>query len=313
MKAFLDLLVQGVLTLNQISCGVGVPRNNSYREKTLESFSDYHVHPDYSLDASGTIDQYCQKALELDLKEICFTTHYDTDPKRKDEDPFMRIDGKIVPLSEENVKSYIEDVRRANEVYSPMGLSVKAGLEVDYAPHIEERLRKDLASLDLDYILGAVHCLDHIAISASKEAESYFKRKSLKELCLEYYEVLGKAVETDLFDAIAHLDIYRKYGQAFYGEEVLTAHRGLVEPVLELMVENDVGMEINTGLLRKGHKEFSPGLEILNLALKINVKIIAFGSDAHKVSHLGKDIKEAYLLVETLKRMAETKIETSAE
>jgi histidinol phosphatase-like PHP family hydrolase len=54
-------------------------------------------------------------------------------------------------------------------------------------------------------------------------------------------------------------------------------------------------------------------LEILNLALKINVKIIAFGSDAHKVSHLGKDIKEAYLLVETLKRMAETKIETSAE
>lgn len=313
MKAFLDLLVQGVLTLNQISCGVGVPRNNSYREKTLESFSDYHVHPDYSLDASGTIDQYCQKALELDLKEICFTTHYDTDPVRKDEDPFMRIDGKIVPLSEENVERYIENVRRANKIYSPMGLSVKAGLEVDYAPHIEERLRKDLASLDLDYILGAVHCLDHIAISASKEAESYFKRKSLKELCQEYYKVLGKAVKSGLFDAIAHLDIYRKYGQDFYGEEILIAHRGLVEPVLELMVENDVGMEINTGLLRKGHKEFSPGLEILNLALKMNVKIIAFGSDAHKVSHLGKDIKEAYRLVEKLKREAKIKIETGAK
>lgn len=313
MKAFLDLLVQGVLTLNQISCGVGVPRNNSYREKTLESFSDYHVHPDYSLDASGTLDQYCQKALELDLKEICFTTHYDTDPVRKDEDPFMRIDGKIVPLSEENVERYIENVRRANKIYSPMGLSVKAGLEVDYAPHIEERLRKDLASLDLDYILGAVHCLDHIAISASKEAESYFKRKSLKELCQEYYKVLGKAVKSGLFDAIAHLDIYRKYGQDFYGEEILIAHRGLVEPVLELMVENDVGMEINTGLLRKGHKEFSPGLEILNLALKMNVKIIAFGSDAHKVSHLGKDIKEAYRLVEKLKREAKIKIETGAK
>ncbi|MCJ7577407.1 MAG: histidinol-phosphatase [candidate division Zixibacteria bacterium] len=279
----------------------------------MESFSDYHVHPDYSLDASGTIDQYCQKALELDLKEICFTTHYDTDPVRKDEDPFMRIDGKIVPLSEENVERYIENVRRANKIYSPMGLSVKAGLEVDYAPHIEERLRKDLASLDLDYILGAVHCLDHIAISASKEAESYFKRKSLKELCQEYYKVLGKAVKSGLFDAIAHLDIYRKYGQDFYGEEILIAHRGLVEPVLELMVENDVGMEINTGLLRKGHKEFSPGLEILNLALKMNVKIIAFGSDAHKVSHLGKDIKEAYRLVEKLKREAKIKIETGAK
>ena len=268
----------------------------------MKYLSDYHVHPDYSLDATGTIDQYCQKALELGLKEICFTTHYDTDPVRKEEDPFMRIDGKIVPLSEENVKRYIEDVKKANKVYVPMGLSVKAGLEVDYAPHIEKDLRKNLAVFDLDYILGAVHCLDHIAISASKEAQSYFRRKSIKELCQEYYGVLTKAVRSGLFDAIAHLDIYRKYGLTFYGEDILTAHRGLVEPVLELMVENDVGMEINTGLLRKGHNQFSPNLEILNLVLKMNVKITAYGSDAHKVSHLGKGIKEAYLLVKGLKK-----------
>jgi histidinol-phosphatase (PHP family) len=279
----------------------------------LKYYSDYHVHPDYSLDASGTIDQYCQRALELGLKEICFTTHYDTDPLRKDEDPFMRIDGKIVPLNEENVKIYIEDVRRANKIYRPMGLSVKAGLEVDYAPHIEESLRKNLAAFDLDYVLGAVHCLDHIAISASKEAESYFKRKSIKELCQEYYKILSKTIESRLFDAIAHLDIYRKYGLAFYGEKILTAHRGLVEPVLKLMMENDVGMEINTALFRKGHDEFSPSLEILNSALRANVKIAAFGSDAHKVAHLGKDIKEAYLLVERLKRGVKTQIETGAK
>lgn len=278
----------------------------------MKNFSDYHVHPDYSLDAVGTIDQYCQKALKLGLKEICFTTHYDTDPARKDEDPFMRIDGKIVPLNEENVKRYIEDVRRANEIYCPMGLSVKVGLEVDYAPHIEDQLRKDLASFDLDYTLGAVHCLDHIAITASTEAESYFRTKSLKELCQEYYKILGKAAKSDLFDALAHLDIYRKYGLAFYGEKILTAHRGLVEPVLELMVENNVGLEINTALLRKGHKEFSPSLEILNLALKMAVKIIAFGSDAHKVEHLGKNIRDAHLQVEEMRKRVKTKIQTHA-
>lgn len=285
----------------------------SILEKALKFLSDYHVHPDYSLDATGTIDQYCQRALELGLKEICFTTHYDTDPVRKDIDPFMRIDGKIVPLSKENVKRYIENVKRANEVYSHEGLSVRVGLEVDYAPHFENQLRKNLAAFDLDYILGAVHCLDHIAISASDEADDYFRKKSMKELCQEYYEVLGEAVQSDLFDAIAHPDIYRKYGLAFYGEEILTAHRGLVEPVLELMVKNDVGMEINTGLLRKGHNQFSPSLEILNLALRMDVKRIAYGSDAHKVAHLGKDIKEAHLLVEGLKREVKTKIETSAE
>ncbi len=281
--------------------------------KDLKYLSDYHVHPDYSLDATGTIDQYCQRALELGLKEICFTTHYDADPLRKDEDPFMRIDGEIVPLNEENVKRYIKDVRRANGIYSSMGLSVKAGLEVDYAPHIENDLRKNLAAFDLDYVLGAVHCLDHIAISASKEAKDYFNKKNVGQLCREYYEVLSKAVKSGLFDAIAHLDVYRKYGLAFYGEGILTAHQGLVEPVLQLMVENDVGMEINTALLRKGHDQFSPNLEILNLAIQMDVNITSFGSDAHKVAHLGKDIKEAYLLVDRLKAEAQKKIETSAD
>jgi histidinol-phosphatase (PHP family) len=264
--------------------------------------ADYHVHPDYSLDASGTIDQYCRRALELGIEEICFTTHYDSDPFRKDEDPFMRIEGKLVGLSEESVKKYTEDLRRADEKYRPRGLSVKAGLEVDYAPHIEEKLKKDLPRFDLDYRLGAVHCLDHIAITASREADRYFERKSAEEMVSEYYVALRQAVESELFDVIAHVDTYKKYGAGFYGEKILTAHRGLVEPVLQIMAKNDVGIEINTGVLRKGHKEFSPGLEIFALALNMGVRIAAFGSDAHKVDQLGKGIKEAYLLVEELKR-----------
>lgn len=283
------------------------------REKTSIAFpeqldkADWHVHPDYSLDATGTIDQYCRRALELGLKEICFTTHYDTDPFRKDEDPYIKIEGKIVPLNEENVKSYIADARRASNKFAPLGLSVKVGLEADYAPHIEEQLRLNLASFELDYLLGAVHCLDHIAISASNEAERYFKKKSMEETVEAYYEVLKRAVESNLFDAMAHLDIYKKYGLGFYGEDILILHRGLVEPVLELMVKNDVGMEVNTGVLRKGHREFCPGAEILQLALEMGVRIVAFGSDAHKVEDLGKGIKEAYQIVENLKREIEAK------
>ncbi len=264
--------------------------------------ADYHVHPDYSLDATGSIDEYCQRALQLGLKEICFTTHYDTDPFRKDIDPFMRIEGKVVPLSKDSVRRYTEEVRRAEEKYGSQGLSVKAGLEVDYSPHIEERLREELAGFDLDYRLGAVHCLDHIAITASNEAEKYFKRKSLEEMVSQYYENLKHAVKSELFDAIAHLDVYKKYGLGFYGKEVLVAHRGFVEPILELMAKKDVGIEVNTGVLRKGLKEFCPGQKILVLALKKRVKIVAFGSDAHKVDHLGRDITKAYLLVEKLKR-----------
>jgi len=273
--------------------------------------ADYHVHPGYSLDATGTVDQYCRRALELGIEEICFTTHYDSDPFRKDIDAFVRIDGRMVPLSINSVQRYIDDVRRAGEEYGPSGLTVRVGLEVDYAPHIEEKLRRELTQLDLDYRLGAVHCLDHIAITASKEAEGYFKRKSADEMLSEYYTVLKRAVQSGLFDVMAHLDGYKKYGLGFYGKEILAGHRGLVEPVLELMAENDVGMEINTGVMRKGHKEFCPGLEILKLALEKGVKIGAYGSDAHKVDQLGEGIQEAYLLVEKLKQKVNVKIKTA--
>jgi len=264
--------------------------------------ADYHVHPGYSLDANGTVDQYCARALELGIREICFTTHYDSDPHRKEIDPFVQVDGEIVPLSEQSVGRYIDDVRSAGERYRPSGLKVRVGLEVDYAPHIEEKLRHELARFDLDYRLGAVHCLDHIAISASDEAEQYFRRKSVGEMLSEYYRVLSLAVQSGLFEVMAHLDIYKKYGLGFYGKEALTGHRGLVEPVLELMAEKDIGIEINTGVLRKGHQEFCPGSEIVKLALEKGVGIVAYGSDAHKVGQLGEGIREAYAVVEGVKR-----------
>ena len=264
--------------------------------------ADYHVHPGYSLDATGTVDQYCRRALELGIREICFTTHYDSDPYRKEIDPFVQVDGQIVALSEESVNRYIDDVRGAGEKYGPSGLTVRVGLEVDFAPHIEERLRRELTQFDLDYRLGAVHCLDHIAISASDEAEEYFKTKSAGEMLSEYYGVLRCAVQSGLFEVMAHLDIYKKYGLGFYGEEVLTGHRGLVEPVLELMTENHIGIEINTGVLRKGHEEFCPGLEIVKLALEKGVKIVAYGSDAHRIDQLGGGIQKAHAAVEELKR-----------
>jgi histidinol-phosphatase (PHP family) len=263
--------------------------------------ADYHIHPDYSKDASGSIDDYCRKALELGLSEICFTTHYDRDPFRKEIDPFMQVDGEVVPVSKEVVKRYIEDIRQANDKYSKKGLIVKAGLEVDYAPHYESILRKELADYDLDYTLGAVHCVDHIAITSSEEASGYFKHRSMESLATQYYDFVRQAVESGLFDVIAHLDIYKKYGLGFYGKEILTAHRGLIEPILKIMAKNNVGLEINTGVLRRGHNQTSPGLEIIEMALSRGVEITAIGSDAHQVEQLGQGIGNSFAALEKIR------------
>jgi len=127
------------------------------------------------------------------------------------------------------------------------------------------------------------------------------------ELCEEYYKVLTQAASSGLFQCIAHLDCYRKYGLDFYGDEVFSAHREFIQPALEAIVSNDVGIEINTSARRQGQKEFYPSREILELAKEFGVKVTAIGSDAHKLEDLGKDLEEAYLL--TLELFPESKTE----
>ena len=259
---------------------------------------DCHVHPDYSLDASGTIDQYCQKALQIGLKGICFTSHFDIDPERKEIDAFMRVKGKITPLSQQTVEAYIEEIENAKSRYEPSGLKIKTGLEVDYSPHIEKQLREELSKLKLDYVLGAVHCLEHIAITSSEEAHFYFERKSAEKLCEEYYANLLSGIKSGLFNAVAHLDGFKKYALDYYGGKLLEAERKWIEPVLQEIKNNQIGIELNTGWFRKGKKRFFPDEDVLKKASESGVKIVALGSDSHRVEELGLGLQDAVDCIE---------------
>lgn len=254
---------------------------------------DCHVHPDFSLDASGTVDEYCQRALQIGLKGICFTSHYDIDPERKEIDAFMRIKGKITPLSQKTVEAYLEEIEKAKSRYEPSGLKIKTGLEIDYSPHIEKQLREDLSKLKLDYMLGAVHCLEHIAITSSEEAYFYFERKSAEQLCEEYYTNLLSGIKSGLFNAIAHLDCFKKYALGYYGEKLLEAERKWIEPVLQEIKNNRIGIELNTGWFRKGEKRFFPDEEILKIASDSDIRIVTLGSDSHRVEELGLGLQDA--------------------
>lgn len=261
-------------------------------------FFDCHVHPDYSLDASGSIEGYCEKALQIGLKGICFTTHYDIDPKRKDIDAFMRVKGKIVPLSENTVKTYLDDIERAKRKYEPLGLKIKAGLEIDYAPEIEDKLKEDLPKFKLDYILGAVHCLEHIAITSSEEAYQYFEKRSAEKLCEDYYTTLISGIKSGLFHCIAHLDGFKKYALDYYGEELLGEESKWINPLIQELRVKKTGIELNTGWFKKGKRGFFPDEEILKRAKEVGVKIVALGSDAHNIEGLGLGLKEAVLHIE---------------
>jgi len=92
--------------------------------------ADYHCHCNYSIDADGGIEEYCEAALQRNLAEICFTTHYDTNPATSSTDAFIRIGGENRPATPVSLEPYVADVRRAHDRFYPMGLSVKLGIEI---------------------------------------------------------------------------------------------------------------------------------------------------------------------------------------
>ncbi|SYZ74092.1 putative Histidinol phosphate phosphatase HisJ family [Candidatus Zixiibacteriota bacterium] len=257
------------------------------------ALADYHIHPDFSVDAVGSVEDYCRRALEKGLAEICFTTHYDSNPDGPVGERMMVVDGRRVPLSLEAVAHYVETVQTANERYYPLGLEVRCGIEVGYYPGCEKLIGELFSQFDFHYKLGAVHDIDGICVCCQNRFEPCFSRFKLEEMADRYFGIMEKAVSARLFDSIAHIDVYKKYGRQYYGDSILQVYKGRIEPVFAAMVINGVGMEINTSALRKGHSEYYPSMEILNLARKMGVRIAAIGSDAHSPDDLAFDFENA--------------------
>jgi len=266
----------------------------------MRTLFDYHIHPDYSIDASGTIRQYCDRALEIGLGGLCFTTHYDANPGRIERDGYWRYRGKRVRFDDELIAIYVAEVRKAAGLFVKFGLQVHCGLEIDYFPGVEEEARRLRDKFDLAFVIGSVHCLDNIAISDDKEAPAYFSVKSLGQMADDYFSLLRLAASCDPFDCIGHLDYYVRYGREYYGDDVDNIETERFDEVFDLLKQNGIGMEINCSQYRFGVNRFHPAENIIRRAAAAGVTITSVGSDAHRPAQLGLGIAQAQILLDEL-------------
>lgn len=260
----------------------------------MRNFADFHIHPDYSIDAEGSVRKICDRALRIGLGAICFTTHYDSNPKRTEIDGYWRYNGKRVRFSDSIVGEYITEIQRAREIYDRSSLELFCGLEIDYYPGVEEEVERLRAKFPFDFLIGSVHCLDDIAISDKSEAPSYFERRSVDRMADDYFELLLRAARCQGFDCLGHLDYYIRYGQQYYGDLINNIEIERFDPVFNALRENGIGIEINTRPFKTGGDTFHPSGEIIDRAIGCGVAITSAGSDSHRPADLGKGIAEAY-------------------
>lgn len=258
--------------------------------------TDAHVHPDFSIDAKGSIEEYCGRALSIGLHEIIFTTHIDTNRKYPDECE-MVIDGKHVKTDEDAIKQYAEAVISAKQKYYPLGLMVKCGVEVDFFPELDERILKVLEGPEFEYLLAGIHRIGDLCIGFRDQAEEVFANYSVREILERYYSVVRQVTTYKMFDCIAHLDYYRRFAPMDKLDEVMSVDYDFIPEALDVIADSAMAIEVNTSALRHGHNEYYPAMALLNLARKAGVLIRHMGSDAHSPEQLAYDFENGEVIV----------------
>jgi histidinol-phosphatase (PHP family) len=254
---------------------------------------DLHLHPNYSIDAEGSIEEFCEEAIKKNLDAICFTTHLDSDPRRND--CYVRVNGiKVHVLSDEWLEDYESTIRLADETYEE--LQVLLGVEMDLYPGVEEHLPERFHETDFDLIIGSVHLIDGNALSLEPEAHKIFKKNNLKELGECYFNLLTDSMKMGIYDIIGHIDIYRRYGEKFYGHCIHSLWKPRIANLVKNMKKYKIGFEINTSTWRKGLAEPMPEKGLIQEFVKLGIEDVTLGSDAHSPNQLGYGIDRAIQL-----------------
>lgn len=254
---------------------------------------DYHVHPDFSPDAEGSVEEYCARAVELGLDEICFTTHYEPDPVRGKIER-VRVNGQPQPVDSDWPGGYFAAIGAARAKFP--GVTVLAGVEVGYEPGLEGIISDFLRRYPFDFVLGAIHCLDHISITSGDELDRFkseYMSRGPESVAERYFHHLRAAAGCQLFNCLAHLDVYRKYIEPLFDQRFGATAESLLPSVLKFVAESGTGIEVNTSALRRGNAEPYPELRILKLARDAGIGVFTTGSDAHRPADLGKGLERA--------------------
>lgn len=188
-----------------------------------------------------------------------------------------------------SLEKYISFMEEIKVIYN-----VKIGIEMDYFPEKEDEIGSFLERHNVfDYVLGSVHWL-RSGFGFDIDPNDPRWSNNLEEIFIDYFDRIKKAINSGLFDIVAHLDLIKLWGVPL-PENI----KEIYEDIAKTIANSKVVLEINTSGLRRPVKEIYPSPKFLEVISKYDVPI-TFGSDAHLPEDAGRFIRDAYNLVKEL-------------
>jgi histidinol-phosphatase (PHP family) len=241
--------------------------------------TDYHVH--LRPDGAGTlaadyftpanVERYRAAADERGIAELGCSEHVYRFRQALDvwQHPFWRENAV------DDLDAYVEFAREQG---------LKVGVEADFVPGREDRMANLLDGRDWDYVIGSVHFVGDEAVDHPDWDVWSARSVDPEKVWRRYFEWLGEAARSGLFDVLAHPDLVKVWG----GERPRPDGdlRRFYELAIEGIADAGIAIEVSTAGLRKPVGERYPAEPFLAMCLEAGCPIV-LNSDAHHPRHVG--------------------------
>ncbi len=240
---------------------------------------DLHNHTTLCNHATGSMEEYVNKAIEIGIDIFGFSCHA----------PMVFEPEYRMNLTQSKI--YEKDILLLKEKYKDR-INIVLGYEVDYMSN-PAFLEKDILNAKVDYLIGSVHFIDKWGFD-NPEFIGKYEEKDIDEIWEEYFICVSQMVKTGYFDIVGHLDLIKVF-KFLPTKNIKT----IALQTMKDIKKSEMVLEINSAGLRKPIKEQYPSRTLLELAFSLDIPI-TFGSDAHSIEQIGFGYDEVRFLAKEI-------------
>lgn len=248
---------------------------------------DYHVHTIYSDDSVYKMEDVIKDGIKKGINELCFTDHVDYGIKRDVDDPLGPVYLNGQPISNVDYPEYYKEYLYLKEKYKDQ-MTLKFGLEFGIQVHTIPKYDALFKQYPFDFIILSIHQVGDLEFWTG----DYQKGRTEKEYYERYYQELYDVVNLyHDYSVLGHMDLIKRYDD-HDGYDSFNNNKEMITQILETVIKDGKGIEINTSSVRYEIGDLTPSRDILKLYLKLGGTIITIGSDSHQEDHLGAYIED---------------------
>lgn len=243
--------------------------------------SDCHLHSSHSGDSDTPMEEMILQGIARGLTTMCFTEHNDFGyPDSPDGS------GDIFLL---NTDSYLYDLARLKEKYADK-IRLLFGVELGLQPEVLRENAVYAKSHDFDFVIAS----SHVCHGRDPYYPDFYEGRPEAEAYREYFEsILENMKKFSNFDVYGHLDYVVRYGPDGDRNYSYETYRDIFDEILKLLLDKGKGIELNTGGIKRGMKDFHPCMGVLKRYRELGGEIITIGSDSHDAQHIGEAFDRA--------------------